>query len=1003
MKSEKSKKPAKSEAGNGKPENLAVSSDGLRKTGDDMLVVGIGASAGGITALKTFFQNVEPQSGIAYVVILHLSPDHESQLAQVLQVDSKIPVTQVTELVKVEPDHVYVVSPNRSLAMLDGHLDVKTLQNMEERRAPIDIFFRTLAESHHDRAVCVVLSGTGADGSMGLKRVKERGGAAFVQNPREAEFNEMPRNSIATDLVDSILPVAEIPKKIAAYKKSIERLRIPIETDERPEDDQQSLREIFTQLRVRTGHDFSNYKRATIIRRIERRINVHGLSGLQEYTAFLRDNPDEATALLKDLLISVTNFFRDSEAFDALKEQVLLRIMKGKTAGDQIRVWTVGCATGEEAYSIAIMLAEIALGMPDPPRIQIFATDLDEAAIAHAREGYYTLNDAADVSPERLRRFFTPDGNGFRVRREVRETILFATHNVLKDPPFARLDLATCRNMMIYLNQTAQARVMETIHFALKPGGYLFIGPSESIESAGDLYAPVSREHHIFQSRQATRRSIYPLPEAFAYQGFKVPEQKPAVPTVGQERRTLERLSYGDLHQQLLEEYAPPSVVVNEQYDILHLSQRAGRYLQIAGGDATLNLLKVVRPELRLELRTALYQATKRRVNVDARNVVAGIDGNAETVDIHVRPVLSEDDTARGFLLVIFEPIEAKREVPDTVYSTDEPITRQLEEELERTKAHLRSSSEQFEVQAEELKASNEELQAMNEELRSSAEELETSKEELQSVNEELITVNQELKIKIEELSQSNNDFRNLINSTDIGTVFLDRTLRVNHFSPRARDVFNLLESDIGRPLSDLHSRLDYNELAADAEAVLQSLQMVERDVRTTDGRIFLMQITPYRTAEDRINGVVLALFDITKRVHAEEEVRKAHAQVTEILESISDAFFALDSEWKFTYVNRRAEEFWGKNRGELLGKDIWKEIPGTAGDGSFEELRNAAESGKVQKFEVYSSALRRWIDVSVYPAANGVSVYFHDVSERKRREDNLAFLAEINADLAEQ
>ena len=437
----------------------------------EFLIVGIGASAGGIQALKQFFERVPADSGMAYVVILHLSPDHDSRLAEVLQAVAKVPIAQVKEKIQVVPNHVYVVPPSQHLEMLDGHITVTPNMTMGDRRAPVDIFFRTLAESHHGRAVAVVLSGTGANGSMGIKRIKARGGAAFVQDPREAEFDEMPRNSIATDLIDEVLNVAEIPAKILAYKKHLGTIEIAAEPVSRPEEQQQALREIFTQLRLRTGHDFSNYKRPTLLRRIERRVNLRGLPNLPAYAAFIRERPEEAQGLLKDLLISVTNFFRDAKAFAALEHEVLPRILQEKTADAPLRVWVAGCATGEEAYSLAMLCAERTLGVLDAPQVQIFATDIDEQALATARDGLYTLNDAADVSPERLGRFFTPEGDQYRIRRELREMILFAHHNVLKDPPFSHLDLVTCRNMMIYLNQTAQERVMETLHFALDPGG----------------------------------------------------------------------------------------------------------------------------------------------------------------------------------------------------------------------------------------------------------------------------------------------------------------------------------------------------------------------------------------------------------------------------------------------------------------------------------------------------------------------------------------------------
>lgn len=867
---------AKSKSNN-KQEQTNQDTANIKPSNGEFLIVGLGASAGGIQAFQEFFQHTPPKSGMAYVVILHLSPDHDSSLAHVLQTVTKMSVTQVTEKVKVEPDHVYVVPPNQHLTMQDGSIIVTPNTQIEERRAPVDIFFRTLGDEHGSRAIAVILSGTGANGSMGLKRVKERGGATFVQNPREAEFNEMPRNAIATELVDEVLNVADIPAKIIAYKNSLGKVQISEDAEKRPQDQQHALREIFTDIRVRTGHDFSNYKRPTLLRRIERRINIHNLPDLPSYVAYMHQNPEETNALLKDLLISVTNFFRDKKAFEIIETEILPIVLKSKNTESQIRIWVAGCATGEEAYSMAILCAEKTAGVIDAPKIQIFATDIDDAAIATAREGLYNINDLADVSPERLRRFFVKEGEEFRIRREVRETIMFANHNFLKDPPFSHLDIITCRNVMIYLNHVAQERVAETFHFALKPGGFLFLGSSESVDGATDLYANYNRENHIFQSRQATPRA-YPIPESVP--NFRIDKQTSAI-SQEQDNKILERISFGDLHQQLLEQYAPPSLVVNEDYDVVHLSERAGKYLQISGGEPSQNLLKLVRPELRLELRSALYQAAQRQSAVEARGLKIKIDDHSETINIHVRPVLRAGDTARGFMLVLFEPsIDANNE-QEILLTSDEPVARHLEEELMRLKTQLRSSNEQHEFQAEELKASNEELQAMNEELRSAAEELETSKEELQSINEELRTVNQELKVKIEETSLTSNNLQNLINSTDIGTIFLDRSFRVALFTPAARNIFNLIPADYGRPLTDITNRLEYHDLLHDAETVLDKLSTIEHEVRITGGKVFLMRISPYRTTEDRINGVVITFIDITARKEAEQQLQQNMDELT--------------------------------------------------------------------------------------------------------------------------
>ncbi len=959
------------------------------------LIVGIGASAGGIEALRTFFANVPDDSGIAYVVILHLSPDHDSQLAEVLSNVSKITVSQVKEKATVQPNHVYVVPPNQHLEMMDGDIIVSPNLQVSERRAPVDIFFRSLAESHKAHAVAVVLSGTGANGSMGLKRIKENGGTVFVQNPREAEYSDMPRNSIATELVDEILNVADIPKKIIAYNSRIGKVDIPVRQHTLEEDQQAALREIFTQLRVRTGHDFTNYKRATVLRRIERRINVRELPSLSAYADFLIATPEEAQALLKDLLISVTNFFRDREAFYYLETAIIPRLLINKKEDSPLRVWIAGCATGEEAYSVAMLLTEQLDGAKEVPPVQIFATDIDETSLATAREGWYTLNNAADISPERLRRFFIAEEGGYRVKKELRENILFAVHNLMKDPPFSRLDMITCRNMLIYLNSTAQNRVMETFHFALKPGAYLFLGSSESVDGSNDLFAPVSKPFQIFQSREAARRVI-PFPDISLPLDYpiKMPEtEKNLKPKGDPEVRAMERISLGDLHQRLLEQYAPHSLVVNENNDIVHLSDGAGRFLQVAGGEPTQDVLKLIRQELRLELRTALYQAAQKGVNVEVKNLTVQTNGHSELINLHIRPVLRPDDTARGFTLILFETSQGKNkeDVMEIFPVGAETLTHQLEDEINNLKAQLRSTNEQFEVQTEELKASNEELQAMNEELRSAAEELETSREELQSINEELITVNQELKIKVEELSHSNNDFHNLINSADIGTIFLDRQFKVKMFTPAARQIFNLITADLGRPLTDITGELEYTELENDVEAVMEKLQTLEREVKVKGNNTYLMQISPYRTSEDHINGVVIAFVNITQRKNAEESLKKSLETTTEILESTSDAFYAIDADFAFTYINKKAEELWGKKRETLIGKNYFTELAGVADKEVFAIHREALAEKKVVHHEAELPQQNRWVDMSLYPnVSGGLSCYLRDVTERKKITDTL-------------
>ena len=880
-------------------------------------VVGLGASAGGIHALKHFFANVEPVNGTAYVVILHLSPDHDSHLAEVLHTTARMPVTQVTASTPIVADHVYVVPPNRILSIADGSLTVSEFTRPEERRSPVDLFFRALAHARGARSACVVLSGTGPNGSAGLKRVKEYGGLVIAQDPDEAEYGDMPRNAIATGLVDLVLPVAEIPARIGAY---FERLGTD---DSGPSaaaavDEPDALRDVLTLLRVRTGHDFSNYKTPTLLRRIDRRMSVRGVGSLGAYAHLIRQEPDEANALLKELLISVTSFFRDPAAWSVFEERVVPRLFN-KGAQEPVRVWVPGCATGEEAYSVAMLLAEYTMGEGDQPSIQLFATDLDHRAIETARDGRYSEADVADVSEERLHRFFQRDEQGFRVRRDLRALILFATHNVIKDPPFSHLDLICCRNLLIYLNRRVQERVIETFHFALRPGGCVFLGGSESPDGISDLFLRLDGAAHIYESRTVASRTTVPQTDALA--------AVPRVPPRAAEARAGGRVSPADLHQRLIEQYAPPSVVVTEERNVVHLSDRVGRYMEVRGGEPTRDLLLLVRPELRPDLRTALHQAAKDHTVVDVRGVAVHLDGEASRVDISVKPVVNPRDPACGYFVVTFDetsstPTPHGKAV--TLTSPVEPIAQQLEEELARVTGQLRATVEQYETQVEEAKASNEELQAMNEELRSAAEALETSKEELQSVNEELTTVNQELKIKIEELGLTNNDFQNFINATDIGTIFLDRELRVKFSTPRAREIFNLLDTDIGRPLSDITSRLLYTGIHTDVRAVLERLSSFEREVQTEDQRWHLMGLLPYRTMDNRIDGVVITFHDITERRLAEQRVRVSEERLRLLIGSALDyAIFSTTEDGIIDSWNAGAQRMFAYTAEEIVGLGI--------------------------------------------------------------------------------
>jgi two-component system, chemotaxis family, CheB/CheR fusion protein len=880
-------------------------------------VVGIGASAGGVAALRRFFSQVRPETSAAYAVILHLSPDYESTLASVLQATTHLPVTQVRGRVTIEPNHVYVIPPNANLTVHDGSLVATEVMTREERRAPVDVFFRTLGESHEDNAVCVVLSGTGADGSSGLKRIKECGGLVIAQDPEEAEYADMPRNAIATGLVDYVLPVSDISGRILEYYTQLREtaranpIAGPIETE--PD----ALHDLLSILRAQTGHDFSDYKAATIQRRVERRMALQGLATLADYAAFIRDHPPEAALLVRELLISVTNFFRDPKAWELLEQRVIAPLIQAKRTGDQVRTWVAGCATGEEAYSLAMILAEHAWRSADSPTLHVFATDLDGRAIASAREGFYTDAEVADVSPERLRRFFHREPGGYRVRRELREVVLFAQHNLLSDPPFAHLDLLTCRNLLIYLNRSIQERMLQVFHFALRPGGRLFLGTSESPGVGGSLFAPLGRETQIYESRPASGQ------RGLALSGIERPP--PAGPrSVAQ--AAAKAVAPIDVHHRLLEQYAPPSIVVTDAHVVVHVSQRAGQFLHVGRGEPSRDVMALVHPGIRTDLRAALHHAARERSTVRVPGVRVTTDQGDKEITLTVKPVFAEDDVTRGFFLILFDdsPAVADGGTPAVLIPRAAAGSRQADDELEQVRGQLSATIEQYELQGEEARASAEELQAANEELRSSAEELETSKEELQSVNEELTTVNEELRLKVDELRLTNNDFQNYINATSIPTIFLDRSLRVKFTTARAQEIFNLMPSDIGRRLSDITTNLTDGSILEDASRVLERLQTVEREVSTRDGRAHLMRILPYRTIDDRIEGIVVTFIDVTSLRQAEAHVLTSDERLRLLIESAVDyAIFTMDDEGRIDSWNPGAQRLFGYGSEEIVGRSV--------------------------------------------------------------------------------
>lgn len=909
-------------------------------------VVGIGSSAGGLKELIGFFAHAGDDSGMAYVVVSHLSPDHESRLPELLQKEAAMPVVHVTTEVPIKRDTIYVISPKSDLAMEDGHLR-PTPWNARGREMTIDRFFETLAKVHGPRAFAVVLSGTGSDGTNGAKAVKEAGGVVLAQEPSEAEYDSMPRNAIGSGAVDFVDSVGAMPGRIAALWRNRQKISVPqLEDRPTPEDmvarAEDALRDILAIVRARTGQDFTQYKRATLLRRIERRLQVNQLRDLPTYRDFVRENPAESRTLLKDLLISVTVFFRDPAAFEALEKHVMPALFAGRQHGGKIRAWVAGCATGEEAYSVAMLLAEHAQRLSAPVEINVFATDIDDDALQVARTALYPESVTDQVSPERLRRFFTREQGGYRVQKSLREMVMFATHNVIQDPPFSRLDLITCRNVLIYLNRHMQEKVLDLLHFSLRSEGFLFLGMSETVDDGNDGFVVVDKTHRIYQQQPRARVGmlINTLPTL-------APVRLPADAGAVGGRRLV---SYGELHQSLLEHYGPPSVVVDERYEIVHLSEHAGRFLQLGGGEPSVNLLRVVPESLRYELRAALDQAVQSMRTVERREVPMQRGPQVVHLTLKVHPV-REKASARTFALVLFDEMpEGAREARGEAAGSGGGVNERLEARLIDTQTQLRAAVEQYEIQNEELKASNEELQATNEELRAASEELETGKEELQSINEELTTVNQQLKNKVDEATRISDDLQNFITSTDIAVLFVDRDLRLMRYTPFAREIFNVIPGDIGRPLLDITHKLQNATLEADVASLFETLHVVERELRSTTGRWYILRILPYRTTEDRIGGAVLTFIDITQRKAAEEEVQHHRTWLQLVVDSVVDyAIMTLDAEGRIKSWNPGAEKVFGYSTEEAVGRHyalLFVEEDRKA-DVPAQELRCAMQNGR--------------------------------------------------------
>ncbi|MDD5139584.1 MAG: chemotaxis protein CheB [Verrucomicrobiales bacterium] len=839
-------------------------------------IVGIGASAGGLEALEQFLGHVPPYSGMAFVIVQHLDPTHKGIMPELLQRATGMKVIQVRDRTTVRPDCVYVIPPNKDMSILHGVLHLLEPAAPRGLRLPIDFFLRSLAQDQQERSIGVILSGMGSDGTLGLRAIKEHAGVVLVQKPDTAKFDGMPRSAVDAGLADIVAPVDELPEKILAYLQRtplIARAEVDLE-----DKTQSALGKAVILLRAHTGHDFSLYKRNTLYRRIERRMGIHQISKMAAYVRYLQENSQELDLLFKELLIGVTNFFRDPAAWVQLREHAIPALLANRSPGQALRAWVPGCSTGEEAYSLAIVLKEAVEEIKPKGQftIQVFATDLDRDAIDKARQGLFPENIAADVSPERLKRFFAKEDRCYRVRKGIREMVIFAPQNLIMDPPFTKLDILSCRNLLIYLTPEVQKKLMPLFHYSLTPGGILFLGSAETVGGCTDLFAPLNGKARIFRRTESALRSApVEFPSSFSTGAPAGPEAHPAPkPPV-----SLQTLA----DQLVLQRYAPPAVLVNDKGDIFYVSGRTGKYLEPAAGKANWNIFVMARESLRYELSSAFQKALRQKESVALHGLKVGTNGGEQCVDVTVRQ-LDEPGPLQGLVMIIFTDVAAPASAkaagqPPKPHPRNKRLA-ELEQELLQVRAEARVTHEEMQTSQEEFRSANEELQSTNEELQSTNEELTTSKEEMQSLNEELQTVNAELQSKVDELSRSSNDMKNLLDSTDIATLFLDRDLNVRRFTPQATKIIKLIPGDAGRPITDLATDLRYPELADDAREVLRKLTFAEKPIAARDGRWFTVRIMPYRTQDDRIDGVVITFMDITAAKTLEAKLRSQHASL---------------------------------------------------------------------------------------------------------------------------
>ncbi len=893
-------------------EQLNIKSSGF-EINENFFIAGIGASAGGLEALEMFFKNIKNDSGIAYVVVQHLSPDYKSLMGELLAKYTDLPIFRVEDGMKVQPNCIYLIPPKKNMTIFHGKLFLTEQTHAGGLNLPIDIFLRSLADDMADRAIGIILSGTGSDGALGIRAIKGAGGMVVVQDESTAKFDGMPRNAIATGMVDYVLAPEDMGEHLHKYMlhplvaKNDKKTKLSI-------DDEDIYSKILAVIRSKVGTDFTYYKPNTIIRRIERRIGVHQLESIDDYLSLLMNSNSEASILYKDLLIGVTKFFRDQDAFSVVEEKLIPTLLENKKAGDLVRIWDVACSSGEEAYSLAILFKEYMIKHNIEFDLKIFATDIDKDSIEYASSGCYPESIAADVSSDRLNQFFTKSGDLYKINDSIRQMVIFATHNIIKDPPFSKIDMISCRNLLIYLQPIMQKKVISAFNFSLNPNGFLLLGTSESIGDLMAYYYTFDNKSKIYRTKEGIRA---PLVSDFYMPLFKKKKIGLDIFNQSVSKTNPLELSIETLTKELFEKYIPASVLIDEKFELLHVFNNVNKFLKVPAGKVSLNILNMANSELTVPLSTAVHKCIKEEKEVIYKGLQVRLDDEEVNLNLIVKPVHFKD-LGRNLLQISFVESKAK------INQTDEEPFDKVDNALQRIsdlELELQFNRENLQATIEELETSNEELQATNEELIASNEELQSTNEELQSVNEELYTVNSEYQNKIDELTELNNDISNWFSISNIGAIFLDLQLKIRKFSPAITKFINLLTTDIGRPINHISYNFEYKNFFEDIFAVQKTLKPIEAEVIANDKSWYLVKIMPYRTIENAVRGIVVTFIDISSTKKMEAQLMLERNLLIRVLDNSPTGKMMIDAAGYITFVNHKVEEIFSLSKEDIIGE----------------------------------------------------------------------------------